>query len=287
MKSTAEHPFLFFDDYFENQIQKDLKEFYTNITEELYFNNIEEIDKVHHIIKVPNIHHKEEIQADYITFSFEGSIKSKLNREINITKKFIESEFQKRFVDKKEITAYADFLRIKLKQVLNKSSLEFNFLIEYFEQISNLINHFSANNKIELNSGNTNNQTHVNSSFSVKSNIKKSIFSDLYMIADEYGVIDYEKINEDDFIKTLTDNSNDNSFIQFYCNNSMMIQFLLDIQPLFNNFKAKDIQESKKLITKQGKHITVQIYDTAKQRLKLNSEISMMSDSIKNLLKKV
>ncbi|CAA0253148.1 hypothetical protein TMFC_70064 [Tenacibaculum maritimum] len=287
MKSTAEYPFLFFDDYFENQIQKDLKEFYTNITEELYFNNIEEIDKVRHIIKVPNIHHKEEIQADYITFSFEGSIKTKLNREINITKNFIESEFQKRFADKKEVTAYADFLRTKLKQVLNKSSLEFNFLIEYFKQISNLINHFSANNKIELNSGNTNNQTHVNSSFSVKSNVKKSIFSDLYMIADEYGVIDYEKINEDNFIKTLTDNSDDSSFIQFYCNNSMMIQFLLDIKPLFNNFKAKDIQDSKKLITKQGKPITVQIYDTAKQRLKLNSEISMMSDRIKNLLKKV
>lgn len=287
MKSTAEHPFLFFDDYFENQIQKDLKEFYSNITEELYFNNIEEIDKVRHIIKVPNIHHKEEVKADYITFSFEGSIKSKLNREINITKNFIESEFQKRFADKKEIVGYADFLRIKLKQVLNKSSLEFNFLIEYFEQINNLINHFSVNNNVVFDSGNTNNQTDVNSSFSVKSNVKKSIFSDLYMIADEYGVIDYEKINEDDFIKTLTDNSNDNSFIQFYCNNSMMIQFLLDIQPLFNNFKAKDIQESKKLITKQGKPITVQIYDTAKQRLKLNSEISMMSDRIKNLLQKV
>ncbi len=287
MKSTAEHPFLFFDDYFENQIQKDLKEFYTNITEELYFNNIEEIDKVRHIIKVPNIHHKEEVQADYITFSFEGSIKSKLKREINTTKKIIENEFQKRFADKKEIVGYADFLKIKLKQVLNKSSLkEFNFLFEYFEQISDLINHFSGNN-IEFDSESTNNQTYINSSFSVKSNIKKSIFSDLYMIADEYGIIDYEKINEDNFIKTLTDNSNDNSFIQFYCNNSMMIQFLLDIQPLFNNFKAKDIQESKKLITKQGKPITVQIYETAKQRLKLNSEISMMSDRIKNLLKKV
>lgn len=34
MKSTAEHPFLYFDNYFENQIQKELKEFYTNITEE-------------------------------------------------------------------------------------------------------------------------------------------------------------------------------------------------------------------------------------------------------------
>ncbi|CAA0240479.1 hypothetical protein [Tenacibaculum maritimum] len=144
MKSTAEHPFLFFDDYFENQIQKDLKEFYTNITEELYFNNIEEIDKVRHIIKVPNIHHKEKTQADYITFSFEGSIKSKLKREINITKNVIENEFQKRFADKKEVTAYADFLRIKLKQYYtNKNIEEFPFLKKYFDEITSLINQYS------------------------------------------------------------------------------------------------------------------------------------------------
>ena len=144
MKSTAEYPFLFLDNYFENQIQKDLKEFYTNITEELYFNNIEEIDKVRHIIKVPNLHHKEETQANYITFSFEGTIKTKLRTEINITKRFIESEFQKRFADKKETTGYADFLRIKLKQYYTDRNIEeFPFLTKYFDEITSLIDQYS------------------------------------------------------------------------------------------------------------------------------------------------
>ena len=46
MKSTAEHPLAFFDWYLENELNNDLKEFYINITEELYFNYTDQIDKV-------------------------------------------------------------------------------------------------------------------------------------------------------------------------------------------------------------------------------------------------
>jgi len=45
MKSTAENPFAFFEWYLKKQIELDLEEFYKNITEELYFNNVDEIDK--------------------------------------------------------------------------------------------------------------------------------------------------------------------------------------------------------------------------------------------------
>jgi len=144
MKSTIEHPLAFFDWYLENEINNDLKEFYIHITEELHLNNTDQIDKVNHIIKVLNIHHQEEINSEYITFSFESSIKSKLKQEVKLTKEFIELGFQKRFSDKKEVKGYADFLRIKLSSFFsNKACKDFPFLTSYFEQLDNLINQYS------------------------------------------------------------------------------------------------------------------------------------------------
>lgn len=145
MKSTAENPFAFLEWYFEKQIEKDLKEFYINITEELYFNNVDEVDKTTHSVKVLNIHHKDEIDSEYLTFTFESSIKSKLNAEIQNTINLIEQEFQKRFSDKKEVKAYADFLRIKIRHIESfKTIKEFSFLEKYLAQIKDTVNRYSA-----------------------------------------------------------------------------------------------------------------------------------------------
>ncbi|MCH3883470.1 hypothetical protein [Tenacibaculum aquimarinum] len=128
MKSTEEHPFAFFDGYFKNEINKDLKEFYIRITEELYYNNVDEIDKTNHTIKVRNTLN-DEINSKHITYSFHGSIKSKLNKETEQTKKLIELGFQKRFSDIKKVNAYADFLRIKISNSFNQNICkEFIFL---------------------------------------------------------------------------------------------------------------------------------------------------------------
>lgn len=144
MKSTAEHPLAFFDWYLENEIYKDLKEFYKHITEELYFNNSEVIDKEAHIIRVFNIHNLGETNAEYITFSFEGSIKPKLKQEIKQSKEFIEFGFQKRFSDKDEVKSYADFLRIKRNSFSsNKAYNEFSFLASYFNLLDKVINQYS------------------------------------------------------------------------------------------------------------------------------------------------
>ncbi|PWI29776.1 hypothetical protein DI383_08430 [Flavobacteriaceae bacterium LYZ1037] len=143
MRSTTEHPLAFFDWYLENEIHKDLKEFYINITEELHFNNVDKIDKLNHIVKVLNIHF-DQVKSEYITFSFEGSVKGKLNQEVKQAKEFIELGFQERFSDKKEVKAYADFLRIKLNSFFSNSTCkEFTFLPTYFEQLESLINQYS------------------------------------------------------------------------------------------------------------------------------------------------
>lgn len=144
MKSTAELPLAFFDWYLEDEIGKDLKEFYVHIIEELHFNKADEVDKVNHIVRVLNIHQLGDVKSEYITFTFEGSIKSKLKQEIKLTKELIELGFQNRFSDKKEVKSYADFLRIKLSSFFsNEACKEFSFLPSYFEQLDNLINQYS------------------------------------------------------------------------------------------------------------------------------------------------
>ena len=144
MKSTAELPLAFFDWYLENEIHKDLKEFYTHITEELYFNNIVKVDKVIHLVKVHNIYDLGEGSSEFITFTFELDIKSKLKQQIKQTKAFVELGFQERFSNKKEVEAYANFLRIKLSSYnSNKAYKDFPFLASYFNEIESLVNEYS------------------------------------------------------------------------------------------------------------------------------------------------
>ncbi len=102
MRSTAEHLLVFFDWYIENEIAKDLKKFYINITEELYFKTTDEIDKLNHVVKVLNIHHQEQTKSKDITFSFEGFIKSKLKLEMRRTTEFIELGFGNLFPTRKK-----------------------------------------------------------------------------------------------------------------------------------------------------------------------------------------
>ncbi len=144
MKSTEKHPLAFFDWYFESEIYQDLVMFYKEIEDEQYFNLVDKIDKNKHTIKVQNVHHQELTDSEFIIFSFEGFIRSTIKQEIKQSKGFIELGFEKRFSDKKEVKAYADFLRIKLNTLIDsKASKEFSFLSTYIEQLSSLISQYS------------------------------------------------------------------------------------------------------------------------------------------------
>jgi len=102
-----------------------------------------------HKVRVLNISHKDNIDSEYLTFSFEGSIKRKLNNETQNSINFLEQEFQKRFSDKKEVKAYADFLRIKIKHIESFNAFkEFHFLNDYLSQIKDTINRYSTEVKL-------------------------------------------------------------------------------------------------------------------------------------------
>lgn len=144
MESSLENPLGFFDWYLDNQINTDLKEFYYHITEELYHNNSEVVDKQNHVIKAQNIYNLGDSKSEYITFSFEHHIKAKLKQEIRITINLIEQGIQNRFSDKNEVSAYANFLRIKITRLLDSATCNnYPFLISYFEQLESLIDRYS------------------------------------------------------------------------------------------------------------------------------------------------
>lgn len=148
MKSTAESPFGFLEWYLRKQIDLDLKEFYINITEETYYNEVKDIDEETHKIKVLNTIHRDEIDSEYLTYTFEGFIRHKLIPEIEYIVRLLEFEFQKRFSDKKELMGYADFLRIKIKHIQSQPSFKhFPFLKTYTTKIEDTINRYSSKMK--------------------------------------------------------------------------------------------------------------------------------------------
>ncbi|MGZ0015753.1 hypothetical protein [Yeosuana sp. AK3] len=151
MKSTIEHPLAFFDRYLQKEIFSDLKDFYKTITEEMCFEHIVNIDKEMHSVKVVNFHNKDEIDSDYLLWTFEGSIKIKLEQEISKSVKLIETGFLNRFTEDNEVKAFADFLRLKTKIILQQEACQkFTFLQSYFDKIIIVINGYSSKPTINI-----------------------------------------------------------------------------------------------------------------------------------------
>ncbi len=189
MQSTQEHPFKFFDWYLKEEIKKDLDNFYSNaISEEL---NIYSINKEKHIIEILN----SESQVEY--YSFENSIKNKINSQVQKTKDFIELGFEKRFSNKKEVKGYAEFLKAKINQFLYfKNIKEFSFLENSLKEISQFIDYY-------LKPANINFQH--NYSFNIISESPEKqviIIEKLYTLLTENPPL--IQCNKSDFINSLT-----------------------------------------------------------------------------------
>ncbi len=143
MQSTQDFPFGYFEKYLDKTIFKDLELFYSSYENEDFAHRIKKINKSEHTVKYYLDSYEEE-KSKYGVFSFEKRIIQKFKEELLITKRFIELGFQNRFSDKKEVKAYADFLRIKISNVFNnKASKEFPFLLLYYQQLDSLIDQYS------------------------------------------------------------------------------------------------------------------------------------------------
>lgn len=147
MKSTIDNPLAYFDNYLDKAIALEWNNYSNGIIENLFHSPYDELDNINKTLKVYNVE-----TDNYNLYFFERHIEFKINEEIQKSKQFIELGFQKRFSNRNEVKAYAEFLRIKVQTLLNlKAFLDFPFLISKFNGIIKLINNYSKENVINSN----------------------------------------------------------------------------------------------------------------------------------------
>lgn len=143
MKSTEIHPFLFFDNYFNKEIYSDYNDMLLELTEKLYFDSSDIIEKTNEYVIVNNVYHQEDIPSDTLTFKFNDFIENKITSEIQISKQLIEKIFLNRMSDGLEIDGLLRFLKIKLESYRNiKAFNDFKLVGEIVKELLEFIKQF-------------------------------------------------------------------------------------------------------------------------------------------------
>lgn len=146
MKSTKLSPLLFFDWYLESHIYKDNKKFYETWLNEFSGPQIQNIDKVNHIIRMLGD------DGNLYSYKFSHQVDLKLNPQVKLAKHYIELGFQEKFSNTTQINGYANFLKIKLNLLQNKKSVkDFPFLKSYLDQLNFIIDQFNIKKQLDVN----------------------------------------------------------------------------------------------------------------------------------------
>lgn len=146
-------PFAFYRTFLEETIYAELDKFNFYSTDfDILTNYIDKDDVVHYtgeIINRDEINHIIEFtDAGETRFvSLEGNIKKLLSEEINKTIQYIETGYEIRLMNPKEIEAFSIFLKKGLFTIKNtKAYTEFPFLESYFVKIEKIIESYSSLN---------------------------------------------------------------------------------------------------------------------------------------------
>ncbi len=105
--------------------------------------------------------------------------------------------------------------------------------------------------------------------FGFKDTLSRSVFQELYDLADRLELIEYDVVEEQIFLEVFLENpSNPHSVIRFNCENGLIITLLERLRPYFTSLNPKTIEKSKRFITKQGLVLSESNYNTSHKRLK-------------------
>jgi hypothetical protein len=116
--------------------------------------------------------------------------------------------------------------------------------------------------------------------FLPKQETKISFFQDLYLILIDHQILDSEKTSRDAFVEVLT-SSHPKECLQFYSNNYLAVYVLDQLTPFFTDFNTTKIGSSGMFKNKQGKFLTAQDINTARNRGKgkfLNEKSDFVQD---------
>lgn len=112
----------------------------------------------------------------------------------------------------------------------------------------------------------------------VKADYSNFFFYDLYNILIENYIIDEFKVNEEDFFEILTI-PNCNKQLKFLVENQIVVTFFEAIKPIFIDFNAKLLENTKRFITKRGSLITQSNYNRNKE---LSSKNKLLANELTN-----
>ena len=141
MDSTKENPLLFFDYYLKQGIHSDLKKFYLEGINELS-QEIDKIDRDNHRI----------LDKDGSYYSFEQSIKNKLNLQLDKTNSLIEERLIEDYSSSSKVEALGKFIEKKISLLYEFEAFStFPFLNGLFRRVEELIEKHKCTPKLDRN----------------------------------------------------------------------------------------------------------------------------------------
>ncbi|MBU2949702.1 hypothetical protein KO493_03210 [Tamlana agarivorans] len=147
MKSTTENPLAFIEWYLTKQIYVDLDDFHSQKTNFLVQDGLIKIEKndiENHIIYFKNIAGVDGLEDNFQN-NFKNILKRTLDPEVEQSLFFVESGFQKIFSVKKEVKAYAELIRIKIRYIESLSAVKkFYFISDYLTKIKDTVDRYST-----------------------------------------------------------------------------------------------------------------------------------------------
>jgi len=243
-----------------------------------YLPNVVSTDFESGILKYWKLFHDQQTNDSVegtVTYNFDEEFKNEITKEIENTKEILEglvfevnlngnnsNVFLK--TQLKQINYFIETLELTFPKKLGISN-SLNALADYFIKKYSLphVKHSVIESK-EF------------SYYGIKDDVKKSTINYLYDVATQYYIINDEIVSEDSFFNVLTKNPTDTKdYIKFYCNNHLAVQFIIFIQPLFNNFTFSQIDKSKQFYTKTNKLFNQADLNNTKTRLKNNKSFKV------------
>lgn len=118
----------------------------------------------------------------------------------------------------------------------------------------------------------------------IRPSYNKSFFEKLYNIVTDHFLFNDLKVNEEDFRDILT-NPDCNKQLTFTVETQVVIAFFEKIKPIFIEFNAKLLEDTKRFITKRGSLITQSNYNRNKKVSSKNElEVANLTNKIHELI---
>jgi hypothetical protein len=282
--------------YFQNLLESNKLSFFKNeaITkiQELYGSQVEFVDPKKGIIKYEKVFYDQATDGPIeaiVTYNFAQEFPKEVFKEVQIAKEKIDAIV---FDINKAGNNAQEFLNTQaklLRSLIEKSKVVYPKLkfieTNLLELLTYLIDKYSLSESFKK-------QAQINlpktSFFNIKPETRVPILKQIYEVAIELGIFDYEEVTIETFINVLCgDPMNTTDFLKFSCDNELAVHFIYSLQPLFFDFTVSKIDKSQSFFNKQRKLLNQADLDNAHTRIKKknSAKIKRLDRHLSKILK--